>query len=340
MGENPFDTSLMSSSLPEPDGTMCEGTYLDWMNSPDGWFAFTAQSSLMHHFTTCDAAASTYDTSMVLYEGDCITQVACNGDGAGNAECQAYYSAIDFACTNGTTYYIRIGGWQGGVGEGTLTISVEDPNEVAACCDLGSCVGDLTVAACDDAGGIWMEGELCATYTCPVPACEGAQISQNVHAPGEAWSAGTSADDPTSGWYYNRAELVNLSLMNNLSVWGVEMFYNNGWVECTNGQDFGFNVRAYDDAGGIPGAISTEVLDASADKTSTGDLYAGVYECFRYDINFAATDVDWIAVQSASDNVGCWFMWLSSGIGDNDSALDTGNGWYMGYGYDLSLCIN
>ena len=340
LGENSFDTSLMSPSQPQPDDTMCAGTYLDWDNSPDGWFAFTAQSSLAHHFTTCDAAASTYDTSMVLYEGDCNTQVACNGDGAGNAECQAYYSAIDYTCTEGTTYYIRIGGWEGGVGEGTLTISVEDPNELAACCDLGSCLGDITVLDCDNAGGVWVQGELCATYTCPVPDCVGALFSQNVHGPDVVWSAGTSSDDPTNGFYYNRAELVNLSSMSNLSVWGLQSFYDNGWGDCVSGQDYGFNVRAYDDDGGIPGAMSTEVLDATAVKTSTGDLYGGIYECFRFDMNFAATNVDWIAVQSASDGVGCWFMWLSSETGDADSALDTGNGWSMGYGYDLSLCIN
>jgi len=54
-----------------------------------------------------------------LYEG-CDTQVACNGDGAG---CAGYTSSMEYNCTAGQTYYIRIGGWQGAVGTGTLNIT-------------------------------------------------------------------------------------------------------------------------------------------------------------------------------------------------------------------------
>jgi hypothetical protein len=59
---------------------------------------------------------------MALYEGSCDNQVACNGDADGGNNCQSYYSAIDYDVTAGNSYYIRIGGWQGATGEGTLTI--------------------------------------------------------------------------------------------------------------------------------------------------------------------------------------------------------------------------
>ena len=59
---------------------------------------------------------------MVLYEGSCDNQVACNGDADGEDGCQAYYSALDYNVEAGETYYIRIGGWLGETGEGTLTI--------------------------------------------------------------------------------------------------------------------------------------------------------------------------------------------------------------------------
>jgi hypothetical protein len=277
---------------------------------------------------------------MVLYEGSCDNQVTCNGDSSGETGCQSYYSAFDWNCTAGTTYYIRLGGWQGATGSCILTISVDDPNETAACCDMGSCLGDMTAADCGAAGGTWVQGESCATYACPQPACPGAQISQNVHGVDDAWSAGTSTYDPTNGATYNRAETVNLASMSDLSVWGLQLFYSGGWGACAGGEDYGFNVRAYDDGGGMPGAMSAEALDVTAVKTSTGDLYAGAYEGFRFDMDFAASNVGWIAVQSASDGVGCWFLWMSSGVGDGDSALDDGTGWVMGYGYDLSLCIN
>jgi hypothetical protein len=337
LGANAFDTSLMTGSEPQPDDTQCEGTYLDWGGSADGWFAFTAGSTATHTFTTCDAAS--YDTSMVLYEGNCDTQVACNGDGSGGSGCQSYYSQLDYACTAGSTYYIRLGGWQGEIGSGTLTISVDDPNAMGACCDMGACLGDMTEVDCGTAGGSWNAGETCATFACPQPACPGAQVSQNVHTVDDGWSAGTSSNDPTGGAVYTRAELVNLASMSDLSVWGLQLFYDGaGWVGCTT--DYGFNVRAYDDAGGMPGAESASALNVAAVKTATGDLYAGAYEGFRFDMDFAATNVGWVSVQSESDGLGCWFLWMSSGIGDGDSALDDGTGWVMGYGFDLSLCIN
>jgi hypothetical protein len=337
LGANAFDTSNMTPSTPEPDDAMCAGTYLDWSGSPDAWMIFVAGSSSTHTFTTCDA--SSYDTSMVLYEGDCNTQVACNGDGSGGTGCQSYYSQFDFDCIDGETYYVRLGGWQAATGPGTLTISAADPTETAACCDFGQCLGDLTSADCATAGGTWVQGESCGTYACPQPACPGAQVSQNVHGVDDGWSAGTSTDDPTGGAVYERAESVNLASMSDLSVWGLQLFFDGAaWGGCAT--DYGFNVRAYDDAGGLPGAVSAEVLNTPAVKTATGDLYAGLYEGFRWDIDFPASNVGWLSVQSASDGLSCWFLWMSSGIGDGSSAIDDGTGWNTGYAFDLALCVN
>ena len=119
-GENSFETNTATPSADPPDDSQCSGTYLDWDNSPDIWFYWHAHDSGSVHFSTCDG--SSYDTSMVLYEGTCDNQVACNGDASGESGCQAYYSAIDYNVKAGETYYIRIGGWQGEAGQGTLTI--------------------------------------------------------------------------------------------------------------------------------------------------------------------------------------------------------------------------
>jgi len=117
---NEFDTTSATPSAGSPDDTQCAGSYLDWSNSPDIWFLYVPSASGVVHFTTC--YASSFDTSMVLYEGACDNQVACNGDASGDSGCQDYYSAIDFDVTAGDAYYIRIGGWQGGSGTGALII--------------------------------------------------------------------------------------------------------------------------------------------------------------------------------------------------------------------------
>ncbi len=119
-GANAFETVTATPSGNPPSDASCTGTYLDWGNSADIWFSYVPSASGLVHFTTCDSAS--YDTSMVLYQGACDNQVACNGDGNGDNGCQGYYSAFDYDVTAGETYYIRIGGWQGDTGSGTLTI--------------------------------------------------------------------------------------------------------------------------------------------------------------------------------------------------------------------------
>jgi len=120
IGENSFETYTATPSDNPPDDSQCGGTYLDWGNSPDIWFRFDAKKSGTVHFTTCDS--SSYDTSMALYESYCDNQVACNGDSDNGSGCQDYFSAIDYNVESGSTYYIRIGGWQEETGSGTLTI--------------------------------------------------------------------------------------------------------------------------------------------------------------------------------------------------------------------------
>jgi hypothetical protein len=123
-----FDTTNASPS-PEPvDDAQCAGTFLNWGTSnPDVWFRWTPSADVTVVVTTCDAAS--FDTSLVIYSGSCdgLTQVACNGDGAGQTGCQDFYSAITLNATANTTYYIRIGGYTpdgepSETGAGTLSL--------------------------------------------------------------------------------------------------------------------------------------------------------------------------------------------------------------------------
>jgi len=175
-GTHAFDTTEASDSgFGEPDDSQCAGTYLDWTGSPDVWFNITAPSDGLMTISLCDAAS--YDTSLVLYEGaDCssLTQVACNGDSTVETGCQAYYSGIyDHAITNGSTYYIRIGGWQGAVGPGNMMIDIVGSDTMGACCVAGSCVGENTNGDCTALGGLWYNGAVCADVSCPQPYVAG-----------------------------------------------------------------------------------------------------------------------------------------------------------------------
>ena len=169
-GANPFDTTGMTPSDPQPDESMCAHNFLDWNNSNDAWLYWVAPTGGAVTFTTCDP--NSYDTSMVLYEGSCENQVACNGDGDEDAACQNWHSEIvDYAVTAGETYYIRMGGWEAATGTGTLTITLIGGDVIGACCmGDGSCM-DSTVNQCQNADGVWSSTELCAAINCPASYC-------------------------------------------------------------------------------------------------------------------------------------------------------------------------
>ena len=88
----------------------------------DIWFTYTACVSGSHTVDTC--AGGNYDSTLVLYTGACgaLTQAGCNDDttgcGAGSLS-----SRIIWTATAGTQYRIRLGGYQGATGSGTLTLS-------------------------------------------------------------------------------------------------------------------------------------------------------------------------------------------------------------------------
>lgn len=181
LGANAYDTSFAGAELADPDATVCDGTFLDWAGSPDVFFTYTPDSDGALSITTCDAAS--YDTSIAVYSGDCSTitgddNIACNGDATGQDGCQQYYSAIDnLPVTAGEQIVIRCGGWNGATGAGTLTLSFTGGNETAACCVAGSCAGETTFTDCNTLGGLWAQGETCATVSCPQPfaGCTGAE---------------------------------------------------------------------------------------------------------------------------------------------------------------------
>jgi hypothetical protein len=168
-GANPFDTTSMTASQPQPVDTMCSTSALAWDDSQDMWFVWTASVDDTYNIRTCENG---YDTSMVIYEGSCTNQIACNGDfgdGTGNGgECTPWYSQIDLDATAGTTYYIRMGGWQAEYGTGTLNINVQPPPQDGACCFPDeSCLDNLNSDDCVAFGAIFAgEGTSCADGDC------------------------------------------------------------------------------------------------------------------------------------------------------------------------------
>ena len=155
-----FDTTAATASADAaPVDTFCPGTFLDWgTGNKDVWFTFTATENGTADFSTCFAGG--FDTSIVLYTGTCgaLTQVSCNGDATADPVCQQFFSKITgFAVTAGTTYTIRVGGWNGvEFGVAAMTVTVTPVS--AGCPGTESCGLVHASPGCDDA--------VCCTAVC------------------------------------------------------------------------------------------------------------------------------------------------------------------------------
>lgn len=107
VGTAAFDTTAATLS-PEVWGCALGG-------GPDLWFTYTAPVTGQSTISTC---GTSYDTALEVYEGSCgaLVLIECNDDSC------AFQSSVQFAATMGTTYTFRIGGYNGAVGTGTLTV--------------------------------------------------------------------------------------------------------------------------------------------------------------------------------------------------------------------------
>jgi len=353
LGQTTFDTTYADAGSMQVDDSQCATTGLNWcyqddfwICSPDVWFFYEAPSSGIIRFTTCDPAS--FDTSIVLYEGGCDDisfQVACNGDATGQTGCQQFYSSIDYDLLEGVTYYLRVGGWKGATGTGTITVTPVGAGALGACCLLGDCIGDLTEEDCQTNAGQWYAEIYCSTVVCEQPECSNAIVSQSPYTYDDPqWKARSSADDPTNEYYYLHAANVQVDSMIHFTVWGLEAFYlDNTWEPC-DGVDT-FIVTTYvDDGSGLPGDILNQQRSITPVRTGTGEFFLNKYELFSYEFEFKTSGFDHISVQSNSDGLDCYYLWMGSPAGDGVSSTfeDEDSGWYVpnpSVIADLSICI-
>ena len=91
----------------------------------DVWFAYEATCSGDVTASLCDTAD--FDTRLEVWTEGCDgSMLACNDDGE---QCSAYTSEVGFEATCGTTYLIRVAGYQGARGQGILNLEC-----VGGCC--------------------------------------------------------------------------------------------------------------------------------------------------------------------------------------------------------------
>jgi len=109
----PFNTDNATASGIQPS---CGGSSTPPL---DIWYAYTATQT---GTALIDLCGSIFDTRLTIWDSCNGNEIACNDDDG--PACSGLQSSIEMAVTNGTTFYIQVGGFSTHSGEGNLSIQV------------------------------------------------------------------------------------------------------------------------------------------------------------------------------------------------------------------------
>lgn len=146
-GSTPFNNFGANSDGP---GATC-GFFGD-PGSNDVWFTWTAPAG-DPVLATIDTCGSGLDTLMTVLDGCGGAQVACNDDSCG------LQSRVSFVTTPGATYTIRVAGWNGAQGNGTLNVAFGDIPQPCltqpdGSIEEGEACGEDNNGGCNSPGGV------------------------------------------------------------------------------------------------------------------------------------------------------------------------------------------
>ncbi|MHC4866595.1 MAG: TolB family protein [Planctomycetota bacterium] len=111
----------------------------------DVWHSFTARYSADYTISLCGSA---FDTTLVVFDGCGGTELACNDDTGPDVCDHKWQSQVTLDLQEGSTYYIRVAGWNGETGDYTLTVfgpQCTEPPEMDFTGDCRVGFGDLAI---------------------------------------------------------------------------------------------------------------------------------------------------------------------------------------------------
>lgn len=148
-----------TDGAPEPQ---CDVGGTDQIAS-DVWYEYTASCTGDLQLDLC---GSFFDTKVAVYNGCGICPptsdpIVCvdDTDGCGTFGDQ---SRLTVPVAQGQCYRVRIGGFFGDQGPGTIRVSCNR----GACCNEGECSDNLTRTVCENGGGEWSSGVSCSEVVC------------------------------------------------------------------------------------------------------------------------------------------------------------------------------
>jgi len=167
-------------------------------------------------------------------------------------------------------------------------------------------------------------------------------FSQPPHTPGESWSAGVSELNVNGSSYKLFESFENGGEITGIDFWGWKAVMNDQWENCFE-EPMTFLIEFWlDDGTGRPNVATGPVYSYNLpiDSLYMDSLYLGYINAYEWSVSLPAPctlSSGHISIQGQSDP-NCWFLWLSSPIGDGHSWLMK-NGNMYDYDYDNSLCL-
>ena len=176
VSEGTFPISNVGATTDGPDEPLMCAFSGDTQVASDVWFCYTSSLTSSVHAVTASLCGSEYNTKIAVYEGCTCPKEAsafeCNDDDCGGPP----QSLATFTVNPGQGYLIRIGGFAGDQGNGTLIIT----GLFGACCTPDGTCQELSFDACLESGGeTQAAGTTCATISCAPPQPQ-AQLIQDV----------------------------------------------------------------------------------------------------------------------------------------------------------------
>ncbi len=223
----------------------------------DVFWKFTAPATAVYDLHTC---GSTLDTILSVHSGCPVSNanlLDCNDDstsGTGNLTCATVIPGSSglgshiptITLTQGTLYYIRVAGFNGAVGNYSLTINLV--STTGSCCvattcsvtDAANCTGTYTdggtctPSPCGGAAGLCCRGATCNTTIATAVDCTnsliGGQVAGAAFVLGTVCNTGAVSNAPCCYADYNKASGITVSdIFNFLTDWfGGSPFANVG----------------------------------------------------------------------------------------------------------------
>ena len=209
------------------------------------------------------------------------------------------------------------------------------PCDLGGCCSPGVCI-ELARFECAETDGDFDEGADCTLEACEVPfGCPLDSLYSQTRDGPVAFLAMTSEASAGLQRWDNYSGVTGA--VEEVIWWGLDLEFSAGdFFECTESNNV-FEITFHADNGGFPGeATCSYTLTASPTPTGVEYFESELNE-YRVTLPEPCVLVNgWISIVGLGD-ADCWFLWMSSSIGDDRSICD--NCQSSEQDSDLSFCL-